>query len=81
METNANELIAYSARENTVAADGPGENSPFAMALAKHLAEPGLCSGGCAMPTADGTKGCSGRLNILSPLRGSVSQPMKEFAP
>ena len=42
VEPNANELIAYSARENTVAADGAGENSPFAVSFLNRLAEPGV---------------------------------------
>ncbi len=42
VEPDANELIAYAAKEGTVAADGEGANSPFAAALVKHLAEPGL---------------------------------------
>lgn len=33
-------LIAYSAKDGTVALDGEGANSPFAMALAKRLVEP-----------------------------------------
>jgi tetratricopeptide (TPR) repeat protein len=35
-------LVLYSAKEGTIAADGDGANSPFAMALAKHLTEPGI---------------------------------------
>jgi hypothetical protein len=35
-------LIAYAAREGTVAYDGSGEHSPYARALLDHLAEPGL---------------------------------------
>ena len=42
VEPNANELIAYSARENTVASDGDGDNSPFATSLLKRLGEPGI---------------------------------------
>ena len=35
-------LIAYSAKAGSTAADGDGDNSPFTMALAKHLTTPGL---------------------------------------
>lgn len=35
-------LIAYAAREGTTAANGTGRNSPYAMALATHIVEPGL---------------------------------------
>jgi len=35
-------LVAYAARDGEFAMDGDGENSPFARALVKHLAEPGL---------------------------------------
>jgi uncharacterized caspase-like protein len=38
-----NVIVAYAARDGEVALDGkPGENSPYARALLKHLAEPGL---------------------------------------
>jgi hypothetical protein len=45
IEPGANELIAYAAREGTVASDGDGGNSvnsPYAASLVKYLAEPGL---------------------------------------
>ncbi len=35
-------LVAYAAKAGAVAADGDGRNSPFAIALTKHIAEPGL---------------------------------------
>ena len=35
-------LIAYSTQPNNVALDGEGRNSPFATALLKHLADPGV---------------------------------------
>lgn len=35
-------LVAYAAREGTVADDGSGDNSPYAEALIKHIATPGL---------------------------------------
>jgi hypothetical protein len=35
-------LVAYSARDGQVAQDGDGANSPFALALVKHLDEPGV---------------------------------------
>ena len=35
-------LVAYAAKEGTVAADGEGRNSPYSEALLSHLEEPGL---------------------------------------
>lgn len=35
-------LVAYAAKENTVADDGDGEHSPYAAALIRHIATPGL---------------------------------------
>jgi chemotaxis protein histidine kinase CheA len=35
-------LVAFAAKAGAVAADGDGKNSPFAAALVKHIAEPGL---------------------------------------
>ena len=35
-------LVAYAAKEGTVAADGEGRNSPYTTALLAHLEEPGL---------------------------------------
>jgi uncharacterized caspase-like protein len=35
-------LIAYAAKAGAVASDGEGDNSPFATALVKYIAEPGL---------------------------------------
>ncbi|WP_293857162.1 caspase family protein [uncultured Alsobacter sp.] len=35
-------LIAYAAKAGTTAADGTGANSPFTIALAKHVARPGV---------------------------------------
>ena len=40
--THPNLLIAYSARHGEAALDGTGKNSPYAKALVKHLAQPGL---------------------------------------
>jgi uncharacterized caspase-like protein len=37
-----NTLIAYSAKAGSTAQDGAGKNSPFTMALARHLTTPGL---------------------------------------
>ncbi len=43
VEPGANEVIAYAAREGTVASDGSGEaNSPYAKSLVKYLKQPGL---------------------------------------
>jgi uncharacterized caspase-like protein len=40
--SSPNMLIAYSAKAGSTAQDGDGKNSPFTIALAKHLATPGL---------------------------------------
>ena len=36
------EVVFYAARDGSVAADGPGSNSPFATALVKHMEEEGV---------------------------------------
>jgi hypothetical protein len=38
----SNTLIAYAARDGSVAEDGNGSHSPFTAALLKHIAQPGL---------------------------------------
>jgi uncharacterized caspase-like protein len=40
--SSPNMLIAYSAKAGSTAADGDGTNSPFTVALSKHLTTPGL---------------------------------------
>ncbi|MBR1126537.1 caspase family protein [Bradyrhizobium lablabi] len=40
--SSPNVLIAYSAKAGSTAADGDGRNSPFTVALSKHLTTPGL---------------------------------------
>ena len=42
VEPTGNTLIAYAAKEGTVALDGEGENSPYALALSSALTQPGL---------------------------------------
>jgi uncharacterized caspase-like protein len=42
IEPSRGDVVFYAARHGTVAADGPGANSPFAIALAKHLDEDGV---------------------------------------
>ena len=42
MEPSGETLVAYAAKEGTVAADGEGRNSPYTTALLAHLEEPGL---------------------------------------
>jgi hypothetical protein len=42
VETSDNMLVAYAARDGTVAVDGKGRNSPFTSALLRHLETPGL---------------------------------------
>src|SRR3984893_17351044 len=41
-EVSADTLVAYAAKGGSVSYDGDGVNSPYATALIKHLAEPGL---------------------------------------
>jgi uncharacterized caspase-like protein len=40
--TMSDTLVAYAAKAGAVASDGDGDNSPFAAALVKYIAEPGL---------------------------------------
>jgi uncharacterized caspase-like protein len=40
--TMSDTLVAFAAKAGAVASDGDGANSPFASALVKHIAEPGL---------------------------------------
>jgi hypothetical protein len=42
IEPSRGDVVFYAARHGTVAADGPGANSPFAAALAKHMDEDGM---------------------------------------
>ena len=42
VEPSGETLVAYAAKEGTVAADGEGRNSPYTAALLAHLEEPGL---------------------------------------
>ena len=42
VEPSGETLVAYAAKEGTVAADGEGRNSPYTAALLTHLEEPGL---------------------------------------
>lgn len=42
VEPADNVLVAYAARDGTVAADGAGRNSPYTAALLRHLETPGL---------------------------------------
>ena len=42
VEPSGETLVAYAAKEGTVAADGSGRNSPYSKALLAHLEEPGL---------------------------------------
>ena len=41
IEPESGVLVAYAARDGTMALDGESENSPYAEALVKHLPEPG----------------------------------------
>lgn len=40
--TSSDTLVAFAAKAGAVASDGDGDNSPFATALVKYIAEPGL---------------------------------------
>ena len=42
VEPSGETLVAYAAKEGTVAADGSGRNSPYTAALLDHVEEPGL---------------------------------------
>ena len=42
VEPSGETLVAYAAKEGTVASDGSGRNSPYSAALLRHLEEPGL---------------------------------------
>ena len=42
VEPSGETLVAYAAKEGTVASDGEGRNSPYTTALLAHLEEPGL---------------------------------------
>ncbi len=42
VEPAGDTLVAYAAKEGTLAADGQGRNSPYSKALLAHLEEPGL---------------------------------------
>jgi uncharacterized caspase-like protein len=42
IEPESGVLVAYAARDGTMALDGESDNSPYAQALVKHLPEPGL---------------------------------------
>ncbi|MGV7213071.1 caspase family protein [Bradyrhizobium sp. UFLA05-112] len=41
-EVGADTLVAYAAKAGSISYDGDGVNSPYAIALLKHLAEPGV---------------------------------------
>jgi hypothetical protein len=41
-DVSADTLVAYAAKAGSISYDGDGANSPYATALIKHLAEPGL---------------------------------------
>ena len=40
--TSSNTMIAFAAKAGSTASDGDGKNSPFTIALARHVAKPGL---------------------------------------
>ena len=53
-------LVAYAAKEGTLAADGQGRNSPYSAALLKHLEEPGLEVGLMFRRVRDGVLAATG---------------------
>ena len=74
-------LIAYAAKEGTVALDGEGWNSPYTSALLKHLEEPGLEVGLLFRRVRDSVVRATGgrqqpfTYGSLSSVRSYLSQP------
>ena len=59
-EPSGETLVAYAAKEGTVAADGEGRNSPYTTALLQHLEEPGLDVGLMFRKVRDGVLAATG---------------------
>lgn len=94
VEPRGNTLVAYSAREGTVAFDGVDDNSPYALALAKSLDTPGLeigklfrtvrddvmaATGGAQEPVLFGT--LSAEDYFFIPADGTVASEAPALAP
>ena len=60
VEPSGETLIAYAAKEGTVASDGAGRNSPYSEALLGHLEEPGLEVGLMFRKVRDAVVGMTG---------------------
>ena len=60
VEPSGETLIAYAAKEGTVASDGAGRNSPYSEALLGHLEEPGLEVGLMFRKVRDAVVGLTG---------------------
>ena len=60
MEPSGETLVAYAAKEGTVASDGAGRNSPYSEALLGHLEEPGLEVGLMFRQVRDAVVGMTG---------------------
>ena len=79
-EGGDNELVAFAAREGTVAADGAGETSPYAAALAEALVEPGLEIGKVFRRVRDRVRALTGGAQEPA-LYGSLSERNFYFLP
>ena len=60
VEPSGETLVAYAAKEGTVASDGVGRNSPYSEALLGHLEEPGLEVGLMFRKVRDAVVGLTG---------------------
>ena len=60
VEPSGETLVAYAAKEGTVASDGAGRNSPYSEALLGHLEEPGLEVGLMFRKVRDAVVGMTG---------------------
>ena len=90
VEPSGETLVAYAAKEGTVASDGEGRNSPYSEALLAHLEEPGLevglmfrkvrdavlaSTGGRQEPFVYGSLSSRGVYLAAEPAPASVSAP------
>jgi uncharacterized caspase-like protein len=75
-----NNLVAFAAKEGTVAADGTGRNSPYAQALLAELGEPGVEIGKLFRRVRDRTLALTGGVQEPA-LYGSLSAAEFYFLP
>ena len=61
VEPSGDTVVAYAAKEGTVAADGTGRNSPYTKALLAHLEEPGVDVGKMFRKVRDAVLASTGR--------------------